>query len=189
MNDVNDVNDVGDVGEEALRPDEVLSADEARRRRQEDPQVSPFADGLAWLLDESIPIPGTNRRIGLDGLIGLIPGVGDGAGFVASLFIILRAVARGVSTATIVKMFGNVLVESVVGTVPVVGDAFDLAWKSNSRNLRLTEADLADPERTRRSSIATIVGSVLVTLGLLAVVGAAFAAGAWLLVRTIEVIF
>src|SRR6185503_9317287 len=90
--------------------------------------------GLAWLLDNSIPIPGTRMRIGLDAVIGLIPGLGDAAGAVLSSYILLEAGKLGAPRSTLLRMGANVLVESVVGIVPLVGDLFDAGWKANQRN-------------------------------------------------------
>lgn len=91
---------------------------------------------LAWLLDEAIRLPG-GYRIGVDGLLGLIPGVGDALGMGASAYIILVARRRGLPRRTLARMTWNVLLEGIVGTVPLVGDLFDFAWKANTRNLDL----------------------------------------------------
>lgn len=91
-------------------------------------------DRLAWLLDDSIRLPGTNRRFGLDPLIGLIPGAGDVVGAVLSLWVVAEAARLGAPRALIWRMLGNVAVEAVVGIIPLVGDLFDFVWKANSRN-------------------------------------------------------
>lgn len=89
---------------------------------------------LAWLLDDSIVLPGTQRRFGLDPLIGLIPGVGDIVGACLSLWLVIEAARLGAPGHLLLRMVGNVLVETIVGIVPVVGDLFDFYWKANSRN-------------------------------------------------------
>ncbi len=126
----------------------------------------PHLDRLAWLLDSSIRVPGTQFRIGLDGLIGLIPGLGDAAGSVVSSYIIAHAARVGVPKSTLIRMAFNVLIESLVGLVPVFGDLFDFAWKANSRNVRLLQQYSLDPRRTtnRNRVFVIILCVVLITL-------------------------
>ena len=89
---------------------------------------------LAWILDESIPIPGTKRRVGLDPIIGLIPGAGDAVGVILSLWVVVEAGRLGAPGHMITRMLGNVFVEAIVGIIPIAGDLFDFVWKANSRN-------------------------------------------------------
>lgn len=128
---------------------------------------------LSYLLDSAIAIPGTGYRIGLDPLIGLLPGGGDTAGFVLSSFIILEAARMGASRSVLSQMVFNTLLETVLGTVPVVGDAFDVAWKSNRKNVQLLEEHLqvAPPSRSRHHGFAILLllGLLLVTIASLAV--------------------
>lgn len=92
---------------------------------------------LAVLMDARFRVPILGTRIGWDGLIGLIPGVGDAFGAAVSAYIIWKAQGLGVSRVTTAKMIANVLVEFLVGEILVVGDLFDIAFKANLRNLRL----------------------------------------------------
>jgi hypothetical protein len=92
---------------------------------------------LATLLDTAFLIPGTNIRFGLDALIGLVPGIGDAVTTAMSLFIVHEAHQLGAPAHTIARMLGNVAIDGVVGAVPLVGDAFDVMWRSNRRNMRL----------------------------------------------------
>ncbi len=94
-------------------------------------------DQLSRLLDTAFEIPGTNIRMGIDGLIGLIPGIGDFAGMLLSGYIILEAARLGASRVVLVRMIGNVLLESALGIIPVIGDAFDIYFKANRRNVAL----------------------------------------------------
>lgn len=96
-------------------------------------------DLLSHLLDDFLRIPGTQIRFGLDGIIGLIPGIGDVLGAMASWIIILAAWLRGVPRVTLARMLANVAIETIIGTVPILGDAFDIAWKANRRNFALLE--------------------------------------------------
>src|SRR5580700_11371252 len=90
-------------------------------------------DLLSHLLDDFIRIPGTSIRFGLDGIVGFIPGVGDAIGGIASCIIIIAAWVRGVSYVTVARMVTNVAIEVVVGSVPILGDMFDIAWRANRR--------------------------------------------------------
>jgi Domain of unknown function (DUF4112) len=104
-------------------------------------------DALARLLDTAILIPGTNIRFGLDALIGLLPGIGDAITTAMSLFIVHEARELGAPGHVIARMLANVAVDGVVGAVPLVGDAFDVMWRSNRRNMRLFYDWLENEER------------------------------------------
>ena len=93
------------------------------------------------LLDSAIRLPG-GYRIGWDGIIGLVPGIGDVVGMGLSGWLVWRAAQLGVSRATLARMIGNVALEGVIGAVPVVGDAFDFVFKANNRNVALLLAEL-----------------------------------------------
>jgi hypothetical protein len=93
---------------------------------------------LSRLLDSAIPLPG-GYRIGLDGLIGLIPGIGDVAGGVASSYIIIESARLGASIPTLLRMVFNVLLESIIGLIPIFGDLFDFVWKANEKNMALMD--------------------------------------------------
>src|ERR1051326_3018820 len=94
---------------------------------------------VARLLDDVFVIPGTSIRFGLDPLIGLIPGFGDLVTGLASFLIIFAGWQRNLPRVTIARMFANVAIDTVVGSVPLLGDAFDAAWKSNRKNLSLLQ--------------------------------------------------
>jgi len=137
---------------------------------------------LGELLDNSIPVPGTNFRFGLDTIIGLVPGVGDLVGGALSAYIILEAARLGVPRALLVRMGYNVLVDVAVGTVPVLGDLFDAGYKANLRNLALVQSHVEKPATARRAGRRFVV---LLGLGILLLIAAAVAAGA-LLVRLLD---
>lgn len=107
---------------------------------------------LAVLLDDSIPIPGTRFRIGVESIIGLIPGAGDLAGGAFSLYILLQAARMGVPRPLLVRMGTNLVIDVVVGAVPVLGDLFDAGFKANLRNLALLERHADRPVASTRSS-------------------------------------
>ncbi len=94
-------------------------------------------DLLAHILDDWFRIPGTSIRFGLDGIIGLVPGVGDILGGLASSIIVLAAWVRGVPYVTLARMVVNIGIEVLLGTIPLLGDAFDIVWKANRRNYAL----------------------------------------------------
>ncbi|MDZ7750632.1 MAG: DUF4112 domain-containing protein [Gammaproteobacteria bacterium] len=96
---------------------------------------------LAWLLDSSVRLPG-GFRIGIDGLIGLIPGIGDLVAASVSAYIVAEAARLEVPGHVILRMISNVLVDLLVGTIPVLGDAFDFAFKANRRNIDLLDSHL-----------------------------------------------
>jgi len=126
------------------------------------------------VMEEWVPIPGTRRRVGLDPLLGLVPGLGDALGFVVSLDLLVAAARGGAGPALLTRMFANILLDAVVGAVPIAGDAFDFVWRANGRNLRLLEAFVADPERARRRSrwlLGAVFAAALGCAGLVVWVG------------------
>lgn len=120
---------------------------------------------LSHFLDSAIKIPGTSHRIGFDPIIGLIPGGGDIAGLVMSAFIVLEAAQMGASKSTLATMALNVLLETIAGTVPGMGDLFDATWKSNRRNIILLEQQLdllePAPAKNRWFALLLIAGLAL----------------------------
>jgi hypothetical protein len=120
------------------------------------------------VLDSAVGIPGTPIRVGLDAILGLIPGGGDVAAAALSGYIVLTAARRGVPKAVLARMLLNVLVDTAVGAVPVLGDLFDVAYKSNQRNVELLERHDRDPATVRRKSKAA-VAAVGVAIAVIAV--------------------
>ena len=104
-------------------------------------------DLLSHVLDDFIRIPGTSIRFGLDGIVGFIPGIGDLIGGIASCIIIIAAWVRGVSYVTVTRMVANVAIEVVVGSIPVLGDMFDIAWRANRRNYALLVGSVDEPRK------------------------------------------
>jgi hypothetical protein len=111
--------------------------------------VDPWVENLAWLLDESIP-RGGRWRVGLDGILGLIPGIGDITTGAMGALIIARASMSGIPRATVMRMIANVAIDSLLGSIPVVGDLFDFTYKANSKNVRLYREALQGGRRTGR---------------------------------------
>lgn len=124
---------------------------------------------VGWLLDNSIPIPGTRFRLGIDQLIGLVPGIGDLIGGFLSLYIIVEASRMGVPRGLLARMGWNVAIDTLVGEIPILGDLFDIGFKANIRNLALLDGYLQRPAEVRRSSqrfvALLLVGLLLLTAG------------------------
>lgn len=124
---------------------------------------------LARLLDNAVHLPGSQRiGIGLDGLLGLIPGLGDILGLALSSYIIVEGARLGASPSVLSRMLGNVALDATIGLVPVAGDIFDIAWQANQRNVALLDGYLDNPARERRNAR---LGLFLVALALFGLLG------------------
>jgi len=126
-------------------------------------------DLLSRVLDSWFRIPGTSIRFGIDGIIGLVPGVGDILAGLASCIIILAAWARGAAYVTIARMLVNLALDVIIGTVPLFGDLFDIAWKANRRNYALLTRHLEHPRRHQWRDWLFLTGVVLVAAAIFAV--------------------
>ncbi|MCB0577862.1 MAG: DUF4112 domain-containing protein [Phaeodactylibacter sp.] len=117
---------------------------------KDQPAEQPYQQELAWIdtaasiLDNRYRIPGTNIRFGADFLIGLVPYIGDVVSFAISGVLVAAMARKGASGIALVKMAGNVLIDTVVGAVPLLGDLFDLGYRANLRNLRLLREHYAE---------------------------------------------
>ena len=123
---------------------------------------------LARVLDAAVAIPGTNIRIGLDSIIGLLPGGGDAIGAALSSIIVLTALKQGVPQPVVWRMVGNVVIDTVIGSVPLIGDLFDVAWRANTKNADLLARYQNAPEKTTTRSRGFAILVVLVLLLILA---------------------
>ena len=99
---------------------------------------------IARVMDDSIRVPVIGRRIGWDAVLGLVPGAGDVAGALISGYIVFAGWRLGVGGGGLVRMLGNIAFETLVGTVPVLGDLFDMAFKANVRNVAVLEEHLGN---------------------------------------------
>jgi Domain of unknown function (DUF4112) len=122
---------------------------------------------FARLMDEAVAVPGTNRRVGLDAAIGLIPGVGDIVGALLSTWIVFGALRWRVPLWRIARMVANILIDMAFGAVPVVGDIFDFLFEENVMNLKLLllHRDRTRPPRQLKEVAGTVIIIVLVVLG------------------------
>lgn len=126
--------------------------------------VGGWPEQLTRWLDDAIRVPGTNIRFGLDSIIGLLlPGVGDTVTGVGSLTLLFVALRRGVPSVAMARMVFNIGIDALVGSVPVLGDLFDVAWKANRKNLELIESYKEDPDRKPSlADYALVVGAFLI---------------------------
>ncbi len=138
------------------------------------------------LMDQRFVIPGTNIRFGVDSVVGLIPGAGDWISGLAAMYLPVYAAMHDASAPVIFRMFLNILLDIGIGSIPILGDLFDVAWKANMKNARLLEHYLRAPEKTRRRSkwlIWALVGFFVLLIVLLLV------ALGLLIVRLLEYLF
>ena len=135
---------------EVVEPDEKLPPDLVALRR------------FAFLMDEAFSIPGTRIRVGVDALVGLIPGIGDVIGGLLSTWIIAGALRHRVPTRYIVRMIWNIVIDLLFGSIPLAGDVFDFLWEENIYNMRLLEKhrDRTRPPRT----VSAIAGTIIVIM-------------------------
>ncbi|WP_303904623.1 DUF4112 domain-containing protein [Thiohalomonas denitrificans] len=148
-----------------------MSRTDSKRDREtpERPELR-HADLLSRWMDDIVRLPG-GFRIGLDGIIGLIPGVGDAAGAVVSSVIVGQAARFGVPAGVLLRMIGNILIETIIGSIPVLGDLFDFAWKANLKNFDLLKRHMGEAsvgERGTQRLAYTIMA--VVALAILAVI-------------------
>lgn len=151
---------------EVIEPDEKLTPDLIALRR------------FSRLLDEAVRVPGTNRRVGLDAGLGLIPGVGDVVSGLLSTWIIIGALRHRVPMRKIFRMIGNVLFDLVLGAVPVVGDIFDFVFEQNMMNMKILMQyrDRKLPPRSTAEVAAAATFVVIIIVGFAVLVASAMVA-------------
>ena len=113
-------------------------------------------DWLTRLLDSSLVLPGTTKRFGLDPLIGLLPVIGDALSAALSGWLLYLAHRLGASKPLLAKMAANIMLDLVVGSVPVLGDLFDFVWTANQRNRQLLQAFLAERDDRQQTSLREV---------------------------------
>jgi len=145
-------------------------AGELTKAKPLEPEVLPRApewvDRLAWLMDRSIPIG--RWKIGLDGIIGLVPGLGDFVGVLVAGLIVAAGVRARLPRSAIARMVANVAVDGVVGAIPFLGDFFDMTFKANTRNVEIYREALRGGRSRSRDSLF-VAGVVLAFAALLAI--------------------
>ena len=120
---------------------------------------------LARFMDDLFVIPGTGIRFGLDAILGLIPGIGDTATSLVAFYILNAARQHGVPRVTLVRMAGNVAIDFIVGSVPFIGDLFDVTWKANRKNVELLQRHIVatptEQRKARRGDWLFVAGLIL----------------------------
>jgi hypothetical protein len=149
-------------------------------------QKDEFARVLAYILDDLIPIPGTKYRIGLDPLIGLIPGLGDTSTAAFSSLILVHGVRAGVPRIVLLRMALNILINSILGALPGIGDLFSAWFKSNQQNYRLLKRHSGG---TRVSTTADWIFLILLVTIVLAIAVTITLAVGYLAFRMVSVLF
>ena len=151
------------------KPEPLISKERSVR-------IDESLERLSWLMDDFIRLPVIGWRVGLDALVGLIPGFGDTATSLVSFYILASAVRYGVPKVTLLRMGMNLGIDYVVGSFPVVGDLFDAWWKSNQRNVELlSQRATVSADEARKGTISDwlFVGLIILLLVGLAVGAAA----------------
>lgn len=118
----------------------------------------------AGLLDSAFGIPGTRVRFGVDAILGLVPGLGDAFSGVFSLILIVHAARLGLPRIVLARMGANVLIDVLIGVIPLAGDLFDVAWKANLRNVALVERFVGGGRRSATSADYLFVGGLVLVL-------------------------
>lgn len=143
------------------RPDpewEVLPPEEKGKRAS----LEPLFKWIALIMDDFLRVPGTKFRVGLDPIIGLLPGIGDTASAIVSALAIVAAARRGLPKILLARMSLNILINEIVGIVPGIGDAFSFWFKSNARNYELLRKHSAVPRRSRKSDWIFVIAILLI---------------------------
>lgn len=142
---------------------------------------------VSYLLDDSIPLLNTGYRMGIDPILGLLPGVGDSLSLLISIYVVMESVRFGLPKRTLARMVVNLVLDTVAGSVPIAGNIFDVAWKANRHNLRLLEAHLADPKPPTLSDRLVMFGIVGILIALILGVVALLATFIWLALQLLGV--
>ena len=140
-----------------------------------------WVERIARLMDSQFQLPGTRFRFGLDPLLGLLPIVGDLSSTAVSVALLLTMLRHGASGAVVVRMAFNILIDTVVGAIPVLGNVFDFAYKSNERNVALLRRHYADGRHngSGKGLVALLLLGFLVVAGLVAWGGVALVRWGW----------
>lgn len=136
-----------------------------------------FIHKLSWFLDESITLPG-GFKIGADGFFGLIPGLGDFIGGLLSSVIIYQAHQMGVPRTILIKMVINMLIDTTIGAIPVIGDVFDFIWKANQKNVALLREYEQQPQQVYRKTLLENIAFIVI---LITIIGLAISFAVWII--------
>lgn len=141
---------------------------------------------FAELLDSQFTIPGTKIKVGLDPILGLVSGVGDLAGASLSVYFMIFAAKKGAKPSILIRMFVNILADLTIGSIPILGDIFDVAWKANLRNANLLEKLDENPDQLETES--TVLNWVLLVF-LIAILVGVIIGVIWIFVEVWQTLF
>ena len=158
-----------------------MSTDPRSTRPRDRSRALAEVEALAWLLDNSIPVPGTGRRFGIDALIGFVPGIGDAVSGAMGLVVVWRGSRMGLPRVVVARMLLNTLLDFAVGMIPILGDAFDLWFKASTRNLDLMRRHLERPDTSTRDDWLVVMGLIGAVVGVIVLFG-------WLVVSVISAV-
>ncbi len=142
---------------------EVIGASRGERFRAAERRI----ERVTHALDELIGIPGTPIRVGLDPIVGLIPVVGDAVAAVVGAWVIGEAARFGIPRVVLARMVVNLVIDLAIGAIPLLGDVYDFAFRSNSRNLALFRRHALEPDASTRGDQAFFAGVALLVVGVL----------------------
>lgn len=141
---------------------------------------------LAKLLDSQFKIPNTNIRFGLDPVISLIPGAGDVIVGVISLYFLIQGAIQGGRSAVLGRMFINILLDVLIGSIPILGDLFDVYWKANLRNAQILDELQQNPQKTTSESQLwiwfVVIQFVVIIIGIILLIG-------WAIAEILDLVF
>ena len=156
------------LSDEKLNDEKTISSNVQNDQPSKGEVFTPNPSGLVWverwteLLDSKFTIPGTNLRFGIDFLMGLVPGLGDTVSLGFSGVLIATMAKKGASGQLVVRMLLNVLFDTVFGSIPILGNVFDLYFKANQRNLRLMQEHYGEGKHSGSAwPLLALIGSVL----------------------------
>lgn len=143
--------------------------------------LSDWSKFVTHLMDDLIKVPGTNLGIGLDGLLGLIPCVGDAATTVTSGSLFFEAIRNRVPLVVIARMALNIIIDALLGAIPLIGDVADIAHKANRKNLKLINKAIEDRDHAARDSKIYLIVASVIAVGTILLLLAGFIAVIWAL--------
>lgn len=146
-------------------------------------------EGLAWILDDAIRIPGLNMRVGLDALIGLVPGFGDAAGTVLGSAVLVGAVRHRIPLRVLLVMAWNLLFDKLIGLIPFVGDAADAVHRANSKNYRLLRRTVEAGDTVDTDSRGYLIRAGLLVAVIILVLIAFSVFAIWLVWQALSALF
>ena len=125
---------------------------------------------LSERLDDLIKIPGTNQKIGIDAIVGVIPSLGDFIGVIFSTYIMYSGIKMGVSSKIVIKMATNIALEFIIGSIPIIGDIFDALWKANKRNVELIEEVTIENQENYRLNYLIMASLIIIILFIIIII-------------------